>query len=114
MPSDSKLRVGMVQMAMSSDAGQNLAKAVRMCERAASLGANVICLPELFTTPYFPREEDPEGRRERGALLNTIPGLVTETLGDLAKRTGTVVIGGSMLQCSDCGRDDACRPWFFR
>jgi len=90
-------------MAMSSGVGVNLEKAVRMCEQAASLGANVICLPELFTTPYFPREEDPEGRGERGSLLNTIPGLVTETLCDLAKRTGTVVIGGSIYEAGEDG-----------
>jgi len=103
MPPENKLRVGLVQMAMSSGVGVNLEKAVRMCEQVASLGANIICLPELFTTPYFPREEDPEGRGERGSLLNTIPGLVTETLCDLAKRTGTVVIGGSIYEAGEDG-----------
>ena len=103
MPSESKLRVGLVQMAMASDQSDNLRKAVRMVEEAARRGARVVCLPELFTTPYFPREEDPEGGRERGALLNTIPGLVTETLSDLAMRTGTVVIGGSIYEAADSG-----------
>ena len=97
------LKVGLVQMAMSSDVTDNLEKAVRMSEEAASRGANIICLPELFTTLYFPREEDPEGKRERGVFLSTIPGLVTETLSDLAERTSTVVIGGSIYEAAEDG-----------
>ena len=103
MPGERKLKVGLVQMAMSSDVTDNLEKAVRMSEEAASRGANIICLPELFTTLYFPREEDPEGKRERGVFLSTIPGLVTETLSDLAERTSTVVIGGSIYEAAEDG-----------
>lgn len=103
MPGERVLKVGLVQMAMSSEVSDNLEKAVSMSEEAASQGADVICLPELFTTPYFPREEDPEGKRERGAFLSTIPGMVTETLSDLARRTGTVVIGGSIYEAAEDG-----------
>jgi len=103
MPGERTLKVGLVQMAMSSEVPDNLEKAVVMSEEAAAQGADVICLPELFTTPYFPREEDPEGKRERGGLLSTIPGLVTETLSDLAKRTGAVVIGGSIYEGAEDG-----------
>lgn len=88
-------------MAMSLDVESNLRKAVRMSEEAAALGARVVCLPELFTTPYFPREEDPERKGERGGLLNTIPGLVTEELSALALRTDMVVIGGSIYEAAD-------------
>ncbi len=97
------LKVGLVQMSMSSEVSDNLEKAVRMSEEAAAKGAEMICLPELFTTPYFPREEDPEAKRERGAFLSTVPGMVTETLSDLAKRTGTVVIGGSIYEAAEDG-----------
>ncbi len=90
-------------MAMSSEVSDNLEKAVRMSEEAASKGADIICLPELFTTPYFPREEDPQGNTERGGLLSTIPGLATETLSDLAKRTGAIVIGGSIYEAAEDG-----------
>lgn len=97
------LKVGLVQMAMSSEVSDNLDKAVSMSEEAAAQGAEIICLPELFTTPYFPREEDPEAKRERGTFLSTIPGMVTETLSDLARRTGTVVVGGSIYEASENG-----------
>jgi agmatine deiminase len=103
MPGERTLMVGLVQMAMSPEVSDNLGKAVRMSEEAASLGADIICLPELFTTPYFPREEDPQGRRERGGFLSTIPGMVTEALSDLARRTGKVVIGGSIYEAAEDG-----------
>lgn len=103
MPGERMLKVGLVQMAMSSEVSDNLEKAVRMSEEAAAQGAEMICLPELFTTPYFPREEDPEAKRERGEFLSTIPGMVTEALSDLAKRTGAVVIGGSIYEAADDG-----------
>jgi len=88
-------------MSMSSDADDNLGKAVSMAERAAAQGAEIICLPELFTTPYFPVREDPEGLMDRSGLLNTIPGKVTEELGELARRTGAVVVGGSIFEASE-------------
>ena len=48
-----KFRVGLVQMAMSSNLDENLASAVRKVEEAARQGAQVVCLPELFRSPYF-------------------------------------------------------------
>lgn len=100
MPAERPLKIGLVQMEMSSDAEDNLDKAVRMSRQAVSLGAEVVCLPELFTTPYFPREEDPGSKRELGGFLNTIPGLVTEALSELARSTGAVVVGGSLYEAS--------------
>ena len=59
-PSDVKMSerevvVGLVQMSMSPEPEVNLSKAVRMIGEAAEKGAQVICLPELFLTPYFPQ-----------------------------------------------------------
>jgi predicted amidohydrolase len=103
MSGERMLKVGLVQMSMSTDVEANLGKALRMSEKAVSAGAEVVCLPELFTTPYFPREEDPEGSRERGGLLNTVPGHVTEELADLSRRTGTVLVGGSIYEGTEKG-----------
>jgi agmatine deiminase len=103
MSGERMLKVGLVQMSMSADVEANLGKALRMSEEAASAGADAVCLPELFTTPYFPREEDPEGRGERGGLMNTVPGHVTEQLAELARRTGTVIIGGSIYEGAEDG-----------
>ncbi|HUT26795.1 MAG TPA: carbon-nitrogen hydrolase [Methanomassiliicoccales archaeon] len=103
MPIDRILKVGLVQMAMSLDVEANLRKAISMSKEAADRGAQVVCLPELFTTLYFPREEDPEGNADRSAVLNTIPGMVTEELSRLAQDTGAIVIGGSIYEAADEG-----------
>jgi N-carbamoylputrescine amidase len=53
-----RFRVGLVQMAMSADPGANLEKAAARVAEAAARGAEVVCLPELFRTPYFCQRED--------------------------------------------------------
>jgi N-carbamoylputrescine amidase len=52
-----RLRVAAAQMAMSADRAQNLAKAERLVRDAARAGAQVIVLPELFASLYFPKDE---------------------------------------------------------
>lgn len=51
----SNVKVAAVQMSCSDDREENIAKAERMVRQAASDGANVILLPELFELPYFAR-----------------------------------------------------------
>ena len=55
-----KFEVGLVQMACSPEPDDNLARAVAHVREAARLGAQVICLPELFRTQYFCQREDTE------------------------------------------------------
>ena len=57
MAGSDSVRIGVVQMAMERDRRANLAKAVRMVGEAASKGAGIVCLPELFATTYFPQGE---------------------------------------------------------
>lgn len=51
-----KVTVSAVQMKCSADRAENIEKAVKMTEKAAASGANVILLPELFERPYFCQE----------------------------------------------------------
>ncbi len=83
-----KFRVGLVQMAMSTDPGQNLEKAVAKVEEAAALGAQVVCLPEMYRTPYFCQSED----HAAFDLAETVPGPSTDRLGAVAKRLGVAVV----------------------
>jgi N-carbamoylputrescine amidase len=53
-----KLVLGVAQFSMVEDASRNIARAVEMVRLAHARGANVVLLPELFATPYFPREMD--------------------------------------------------------
>ncbi len=84
----SKLNVGLVQMGCSSDAKENLNKAILGIREAASKGANIVCLQELFTSLYFCDVEDYENFK----LAESIPGATTDELSAIAKETGVVII----------------------
>ncbi len=83
-----KFTVGLVQMSCSTDPGENLEKAVWRIREAASRGAHIVCLPELFRSQYFCREEN----AELFALAETIPGPSTERLGAVARDLRITVI----------------------
>src|SRR5437870_7464253 len=77
---ESKFRIGLVQMQCSPDPGENLAKAEERIREAASSGAQIVCLPELFRSQYFCREE----HTRFFDLAEPIPGPTTEILTCLA------------------------------
>ena len=52
----SKITVAAIQMKCSRNVQENIEKADRMVRKAASEGANVILLPELFERQYFCQE----------------------------------------------------------
>ena len=84
----SKVNVGLVQMGCSSDARENLNKAILGIREAAAKGANIVCLQELFTSLYFCDVEDYENFK----LAEAIPGATTDELSVVAKETGVVII----------------------
>jgi N-carbamoylputrescine amidase len=71
-----KFRVGLVQMSMTSDPDKNLRHAIERIGEAASRGAHVVCLPELFQTQYFCQRED----AALFDLAEPIPGPITTKL----------------------------------
>lgn len=83
-----KFRIGLVQMSCSADPDANLAKAVERVGEAAKAGVEVVCLPELFRTPYFCQKED----AKNFDLAETVPGPTTEALGRAAAAAGVAVI----------------------
>lgn len=85
---DTKFRIGLVQMSCSMDPGQNLAKAEWRIREAAGRGAQVVCLQELFRSQYFCREEN----AELFALAEPIPGHSTERLSRLAQELDVAII----------------------
>lgn len=84
----SKVNVGLVQMGCSSDARENLNKAIHGVREAAAKGANIVCLQELFTSLYFCDVEEYENFK----LAEAIPGATTDELSVVAKETGVVII----------------------
>jgi N-carbamoylputrescine amidase len=83
-----KFQIGLVQMSASSDPAKNLARALDFVRQAASRGAQIVCLPELFQTQYFCQRED----ASLFDLAEPIPGQTTQKLSDLAKQLKIVLI----------------------
>jgi N-carbamoylputrescine amidase len=67
----------------------NVDKALARITEAAERGANVVCLQELFTGPYFCQTED----HRWFADAESIPGPTSDALAAAAKKHGVVVIG---------------------
>jgi N-carbamoylputrescine amidase len=88
MATQPRFRVGLVQMAMSASPEDNVDKATSRVREAARRGAEVVCLPELYRTPYFCQKED----AARFDLAETVPGPSTEALGRAAKEAGVAVV----------------------
>jgi N-carbamoylputrescine amidase len=84
----SQLNIGLVQMSCSADGKANLEKAIAGIKDAASKGAQIVCLQELFTSLYFCDVEDYENFK----LAEPIPGPTTDALSAIAKETGVVII----------------------
>jgi N-carbamoylputrescine amidase len=80
--------IGLVQMRCEAAPEANLEKAIARIRQAAADGAQIICLPELFRSPYFCQRQDPS----LFDLAEPIPGPSTERLGQVARETGTVII----------------------
>src|SRR5436309_3521047 len=80
--------IGLVQTRMSVSTSGNLERATAGIERAAGEGARIICLPELFRTQYFPRED----RLDVADYAESIPGESTEVIRKLARALGVVVV----------------------
>jgi N-carbamoylputrescine amidase len=81
-------KAGLVQMAMSSNPEENVARAVEKVREAAAKGAEVVCLPEMYRTPYFCQSED----HKNFALAETVPGPSSEALGAAARQAGVAVV----------------------
>jgi len=83
-----KVTVGLVQSRGFETKEESLAHHVDLIRTAAAKGAQIVCLQELFLTPYFCRTQD----TDLFDLAETIPGPTTEALQPLAKELGVVII----------------------
>jgi len=88
MANSRKYNVGLVQMRMGPDPESNLDAAVEHIHQAARLGANVVCLPELFQTQYFCQRED----IRLFDLAEPIPGPATARLAEVARRERVAIV----------------------
>jgi N-carbamoylputrescine amidase len=86
--SQKNTRIALIQMSCEPDTAANLDKAADRVLDAAKLGANIVCLPELFRAQYF-------CQREEHSLFDTaeaIPGPSTARLSAIAREQNIVII----------------------
>jgi N-carbamoylputrescine amidase len=80
--------VGLVQNATSADKNENVEKAIRGIREAAKRGATLVCLEELFASPYFCQVED----ASLFDLAEPIPGPTTKLVAEAAREAKVTVV----------------------
>lgn len=79
-------------MSVTENREENLSKALSMIGEAAKKGAQIVCLPELFTTRYFPQHKSSNIRPER------VKGPTSDFLSKAASKHNVVLVGGSIFE----------------
>lgn len=90
---NSTISLGLVQMAMSTEPDVNLEKAVIGIREAARRECDIICLPELFRSPYFCIQETCAVDYVEKSLED-----VASVLKSLAAEYGVTIVGGSIYE----------------
>ena len=80
--------LGLIQMTMGPDPDENIGKACRKAVEAAQQGAQIICLPELYHTLYFPQHPGVDVSQS----AETIPGRSTLHFSAIAREHQVVLI----------------------
>jgi N-carbamoylputrescine amidase len=80
--------VGLVQMSCVPEVRANLDKALAHIAEAAGKGAEIVCLQELFRSPYFCQSEE----TSTFDLAESIPGPSTEAIGAVARQHKVSVV----------------------
>ncbi len=88
--SKEEVTVALIQMKMQQDPSENLKRAVEKINEAGKMGAEIVCLPELFKSLYFCQEEDESNFK----LAEPIPGETTERLVEAAGKNNLAIIAG--------------------
>jgi N-carbamoylputrescine amidase len=88
------VKLGLLQHACVTDSDVNLKTALALAGRAVRAGAQIICTPELFRSPYFCQSED----HKNFALAERIPGPTTEAFCDFARQHAVVVVASLFEQ----------------
>src|SRR5262249_39242114 len=81
--------VALVQMSCAREKHKNLDKALERVAQAASAGANIVCLQELFHGLYPCQSED----HARFDEAEPIPGPTSEALAAAARKHGVAIVG---------------------
>jgi predicted amidohydrolase len=100
--------IGLAQMEMRSEPSRNLDRAVDMIGEAKRMGADIVCLPELFTSTYFAQYSNPDGIEKKEVPIEHVPGITEERLSECAKKNRIIVVGGSIYERDGTGLYNTC------
>jgi len=89
MSKPDEVTIALVQMSCTGEKQANVAKALDRIADAASQGAEVVCLQELFHGLYPCQSED----HARFAEAEPIPGPTSTALSEAARHHGVVIVG---------------------
>ncbi|MCQ8894502.1 MAG: agmatine deiminase family protein [Methanolinea sp.] len=82
------VRIGLIQTSAGPDTARNLERNLELARSALAQGARIVCLQELFATPYFPQFH----RFPVENYADKVPGKVTALFSPLAREHGAVII----------------------
>lgn len=83
-----KIKVALVQTTVQDDKARHVQKTLERVREAAGRGAKLVCLQELFASPYFCQVED----SALFDLAEPIPGPTSQALADCAKELGVSIV----------------------
>ena len=81
-------KIGLIQMSVPATRRDALRKAGKMIRQAAKKGARIVCLPELFSTHYFPQAET----ADKSAYAERASGETASAMAKLARELGIILI----------------------
>jgi N-carbamoylputrescine amidase len=84
----SAFTIGLIQDHATADVASNLQRTERLVREAARKGAQIVCLKELFQSPYFCKSQ----HSDRFDLAESIPGPTTDAMQRLAKELAIVMV----------------------
>ena len=82
------VKVGLIQAKWEGDEEAMIQKHERMIDEAADRSVQILCLQELFHSPYFPAEQDVRWY----TFAEPIPGPLSRRMQEKAKAHGMVLI----------------------
>ena len=83
-----KTTIGLIQIKVSNNLITNIENSIKKIKEAAKKNAKIICLPELFLSPYFCQTEN----HSKFKLAEKIPGPITNTYCKLAKELSVILM----------------------
>ena len=83
-----KTTIGLIQIKVSNNLITNIENSIKKIKEAAKKNAKIICLPELFLSPYFCQTEN----HSKFKLAEKIPGPITNTYCNLAKELSVILM----------------------